>query len=108
MVSHLRINQRKIAFTDFSLVKFKSGDTKFRLWVYNRNPKESIKFDYYYNDDLKIYILFVVKRDDCSTLGFRKLEIPSNINKFKYGLKVRYARVNCLRKLSFADHLEIF
>jgi len=91
----------KIAFTDFSLVNlFKSAGYEILDYGFTKTPKESIKFDYYYNHDFENLYIICGKKSKNSALDFPKNKIPNNIKKFKYGLKVRYAQL-MLKTISF-------
>ena len=64
----------KIAFTLYSLAKlFKDSGLEVINYGYNSTPKESIRFDYYYNNE--------------------KENIPINISSFKYDLQISYAKI---------------
>ena len=91
----------KIAFTEYSLFKmFKSAGFEILDYGFAKTPKESIKFDYYYNHDSEnLFIICGTKIKNLS-LNFPKNEIPQNIKNFKYQLKLIYAKI-MLRNISF-------
>lgn len=81
-----------IAFTDYSLFKmFQSAGFQIIDYGFTKTPKESIKFDYYFNhDEENLFIICALKeRENLKNLP--KKRIPKNIKDFEYGLKLKYA-----------------
>ena len=90
----------KIAFSEFSFVKmFKSAGYEILNYGFTKTPKESIKFDYYYNHNFENLFIICSKKNNLSP-NIPKNNIPNNIKNFKYELKLKYAQI-MLRKISF-------
>ena len=90
----------KIAFTQYSLVKmFHSSGYEIFDYGFTKTPKESIKFDYYHNNDYEgIFVVCGTKRENV-TLDLPERKIPSTIKNFKYVLTFNYSQI-MLKKIS--------
>ncbi len=90
----------KIAFTEYSLVNmFKSCGYEILDYGFTKTPKESIKFDYYHNNDYEgIFVVCGTKRENV-TLDLPERKIPSTIKNFKYVLTFNYSQI-MLKKIS--------
>ena len=84
----------KIAFTHFSLTKL-FIDTGLEVLDYGfaKTPKESIKFDYYYNHEKENLFVIAGNKKKNQSFNLPSPEIPKNINIFKYNLKLTYAKL---------------
>ena len=91
----------KIAFTEFSFAKmFQSAGYEILDYGFTKTPKESIKFDYYYNHESENLFIICGKKRKNPSLNFPKNKIPNSINNFTYELKIKYANL-MLKKISF-------
>ena len=90
----------KIAFTEYSLVNmFKSSGYEILYYGFTKTPKESIKFDYYHNNDYEgLFVVCGTKRENV-TLDLPERKIPSTIKNFKYVLTFNYSQI-MLKKIS--------
>lgn len=90
----------KIAFTEYSLFQiFKSTGFEVLDYGFTKTPKESVKFDYYYNHDSENLFIICGLKDKNHSVDFPKNKIPKNIKNFKYQLKLQYAKI-MLRNIS--------
>lgn len=90
----------KIAFTQYSLVKmFQSSGYEIFDYGFTKTPKESIKFDYYYNHDLENLFIICGKKKRSLSLNVPKKKIPETIENFKHVLMLTYSKI-MLKKIS--------
>ena len=91
----------KVAFTQSSFIKiFRSVGLEILEFGYTKTPKDSIKFDYYFNHSKEnLFIVAGLKKSDTSLI-FPKSQIPKNIKVFEYNLKLTYAKL-MFKKISF-------
>ena len=90
----------KIAFTQYSLVKmFHSSGYEIFDYGFTKTPKESIKFDYYYNHDLENLFIVCGKKKRSLSLNVPKKKIPETIENFKHVLMLTYSKI-MLKKIS--------
>lgn len=91
----------KIAFTQYSLVKmFKSSGYEILDYGFTKTPKESIKFDYYYNNDFENLFIVCSRKKKSLPLELPEKKIPVTVKNFKYILNLRYSHL-MLKKISF-------
>ena len=85
----------KIAFTLYSLAKlFKDCGLEIKYYGYIETPKESVKFDYYYNNEHEnILMIGTLKSNNSENITLPDPNIPNNIKSFKYNLQLSYAKI---------------
>ena len=64
---------------------FQSAGYEILDYGFTKTPKESIKFDYYYNHESENLFMYMWKKEEkIHHLIFRKIKIPNSINNFTY------------------------
>lgn len=88
-------NAHLIAFTRYSLFNLlKKCGFKIIEFGYIKTPKESIKFDYYYNNHREnIYFLATKTKEKIIEPQIPKIEMTANIKLFKRKLQLSYANI---------------
>tara|TARA_X000000950_G_scaffold132263_1_gene164822 strand:- start:3129 stop:4187 length:1059 start_codon:yes stop_codon:yes gene_type:complete len=84
----------KISFSEYSFVNmFKSAGFEILDYGFTKSPKESIKFDYVYNYNSENIYVVCGNGEKKLLLNFPKDTVPKSIEKFKYELNVKYAKL---------------
>ena len=85
----------KISFSIYSLTKlFENSGLKIINCGFTSTPKESIKFDYYYNNESEnIFVIAALKENINKSSNLPESNIPNSTKSLIYKLELSYAKI---------------